>query len=250
MTLPPFSNDDAIPVLHEDNHLLVVVKPSGLLTQSDAKGAASLLERMKERRKTVEKKPGQAFLGLVHRLDRAVSGVVVLAKTSKAAARLSAQFRDGTVRKRYLAVCEVREGKIGAGRRRGQAELWEDRLQKDRSLNRSRVVATDANQAGPAKTARTRATLLEQKGRLALFLLEPLTGRSHQLRVQCAARGLSIVGDRRYGAATRFPGGIALHAHSITVAHPTLNAPIEFVAEPPASWARFPFAAAREGGSR
>jgi 23S rRNA pseudouridine1911/1915/1917 synthase len=219
-------------VLYEDNHLLVVDKPAGLLAQRDASGRPALVDLAKAHRKSSEGKPGDAYIGLVHRLDEPVSGVVVLAKTSKAAARLSEQFRARRVRKEYLAVVEA---PLGGGRLppEGAWTLWQDQ------------VARRPEERRPAKEqdCRTECRLVGRAGRWALLALRPITGRKHQLREQAALRGLPIVGDRRYGSQGPFEGGIALHAAGLRLEHPVLRKPMQFRCPPPGAWRRFPFAA-------
>jgi 23S rRNA pseudouridine1911/1915/1917 synthase len=214
-------------VLYEDNHCLAVEKPAGLLTQGDATGDPNLVDWAKADLKRRYAKPGNVYVGLVHRLDRPVSGVVLLAKTSKAAARLSAQFREGTVEKTYLAVVE--------GRAPADEGEWTDRLAKDARRN---VVATVA--AGGTE-ARLAFRVLRRSARTTTLELRPITGRSHQLRVQLASRGLPIVGDRKYGATTPLrarDGGlrIALHARELAFTHPTTGARRAVEAPVPADW--------------
>lgn len=233
-------------VLFEDNHLLAVAKPAGVLAQGDASGVDSLVEMAKAYRKLRERKPGNVYIGLTHRLDRATSGVILLAKTSKAASRLSEQFRRRAVTKRYLAVTEARGKAPG---KLGEWVQWDDRLTKDHASNRAHVEATLASVSDdvdddPNKTSRpaaTRVRPLASTTTLILWELEPTTGRSHQLRVQLASRGFPIVGDRRYGAKERFPGGIALHAAELIVDHPVTRERMSFQAPLPGGWRRFPF---------
>lgn len=219
-----------IEILHEDNHCLVVNKPAGLLVQGDASGDVSLLDLARQDLKVRYQKPGNVFVGLVHRLDRPVSGVVLLAKTSKAAARLSEQFRRGEVEKIYWALVE--------GRCAEAEGEWADVLRKDPARNVVRVVGQD--EAG-GKAARLAFRVLGRPSGRTLLELRPLTGRSHQIRVQLASRGLPIVGDGKYGArtvlrATDGGGRIALHARSLTFTHPTSRAAITAVAPVPADW--------------
>ena len=217
-------------ILDEDNHLLVVDKPAGLLTQGDDTGEANLVDWARGDLKARYGKPGNVFVGLVHRLDRPVSGVVVLAKTSKAASRLSEQFREGTIAKVYQAVvegsCPIDEGE------------WTDWLAKDERTNVVRVVA--AGSAG-AREARLAFRVLARGAHASTVELRPITGRGHQLRVQLASRGWPIVGDRKYGALSRLmalDGGprIALHAREITFIHPTLREARTVQAAVPADW--------------
>jgi 23S rRNA pseudouridine1911/1915/1917 synthase len=217
-------------VLYEDNHCLAVNKPAGLLTQGDATGASSLIEAARADLKARYHKPGNVFLGLVHRLDQPTSGVVVLARTSKAAGRLSAQFRDGTVEKVYWAVvegvCPQDEGE------------WTDQLWKDERRNLVEVVPPGTPDARRASLA---FRVVERARTTTTLELRPLTGRSHQLRVQLASRGLPILGDRKYGALRRVLAldgqpRVALHARKLAFTHPTRPEVIEVVAPVPADW--------------
>jgi 23S rRNA pseudouridine1911/1915/1917 synthase len=216
-------------VLYEDNHCLAVDKPAGLPSQGDESGAETLVDLAARYLKQRYGKPGNVYVGLVHRLDRPTSGVVLLARTSKAAGRLSAQFREGAVEKVYWAIVEgvpaVDEG------------TWTDRLEKDRRANQSRVLA----ESGGGKEARVAFRVLERWQDAAWLELRPSTGRSHQLRVQVASRGLPIAGDLKYGARRRvvaIDGGnrVALHARSLRFSHPTRGGAIEVVAPVPADW--------------
>lgn len=218
-------------ILYEDNHLLVVSKPAGLLTQGDTTGDESLLDLAKQYRKDHENKPGNVYVGLVHRLDRPVSGIVVLAKTSKAASRLSEQFRAGTTEKRYLAVVEAQANSPRAG----DEGIWENSLFKDERTNRVTVLK---NAAG-GQWAQTHWKVLAREPQLQLLELSPRTGRSHQLRVHCAHHGMPIYGDKKYGSVHGFDGAVALHAHYLAIDHPTTKDRMEFRAPTPASWVRF-----------
>jgi len=215
----------ALRILFQDNHLFVVAKPSGVPVQGDVSGASSLLELVREHRRIAEEKPGNVFVGLVHRLDRAVSGVMVFAKTSKAAARLSEQFRARTVEKVYWAAVEMQRPITSPG------GVWKTNLEKDERANVVRVVG-----AGRGVEAVTEWKALSKGPVNALLELRPKTGRSHQLRVQCAAAGLPIVGDRRYGGKTLFPDGIALHAVMLSFDHPTTKERVKFSTAPMGDW--------------
>src|SRR4051812_47723975 len=175
-------------ILYEDNHCLALNKPAGLLTQGDATGETALIDWVRADLKARHHKPGNAFVGLVHRLDRPTSGVVLFARTSKAAARLSAQFRAGSIEKVYWAVVE--------GACAVEAGEWADWLWKDESRNVVRVVPP---QTPGARAARVAFRVLERLRDSSLLELRPATGRSHQLRVQLASRGLPILGDLKYG---------------------------------------------------
>jgi len=211
-------------VLYEDNHLLVVCKPSGLLAQGDASGHPALTDLAKAYLKEAYAKPGNVYLGLVHRLDRPVSGVMVLARTSKAAARLSAQFRERTVRKRYLAVVSGRPG-ADTGE---LAHHMGARADAD-----GRTPLADAPFAG-SREARLRWRLVGDAQAGAVLLVEPVTGRRHQIRAQLAAAGWPVAGDRKYGAPAALPDrAIALHAWRLELKHPVGGSPLTFTAPPP-----------------
>lgn len=219
-----------IDVLYEDNHCLVVNKPAGVLSQADTTGDPCLVSWARDYLKTRYQKPGNVYVGLVHRLDRPTSGAMVLARTSKAASRLADQFRSGRVSKTYWAIVE------------GQPELpegqWDDILEKDRQLNRVRRL----DEPGPVgQLARVHYRVVKCWGGLCKLELRPATGRSHQLRVQLAGRGLPILGDRKYGAETLLEAEdghrrIALHARELSFIHPTRKEVISFVAPVPSDW--------------
>ena len=207
-------------ILHEDNHLLVIQKPACLPTVPDESKDESLLEWGKEWIRKKYSKPGAVFLGVVHRLDRPVSGVVVFARTSKAAERLSVQFRARTVQKTYLGVVDG-VALDGSGR----VEQW---LRKNNSSNR--VQACTERDEG-ARLAVTEWRVLERRSGLTLLELKPETGRSHQLRVACQTLGAPLSGDLKYGALVPLEDkSIALHAAELSFDHPTLGERLEIVA--------------------
>ena len=214
-------------VLHEDNHLLVVEKPAGLLVQGDRSGDRTLLDEARKYLKVKYAKPGNVYIGLVHRLDRNVSGVVVLARTSKAAGRLSARFRAGEVGKTYLAVVE---GRPPGGDR--ELRSWLAAAGDARGVTRAA--------AGPfpgAKEALLRYRVLESEADSSLLEVRPVTGRRHQIRAQLALAGWPLLGDVKYGAGRRLPGRrIGLHAWKIVFPHPVGGRPLEIVCEPPVDW--------------
>ena len=217
-------------ILLEDNHCLVVDKPAGMLAQGDISGDASLVDWVRDYWKAKYAKPGNVFVGLVHRLDRPTSGLVLLARTSKAAGRLSEQFRVGEVQKSYLAVCE--------GDAPAADGTWEDHLVKDHAANTVAVARADRE---GSQVARVRYEVAwEAAGRIGV-ILHPLTGRGHQLRVQLKARGLPIVGDAKYGAREKLIAAdgrprIALHAARLQFRHPTKGELCEVRASLPSDW--------------
>jgi 23S rRNA pseudouridine1911/1915/1917 synthase len=217
-------------VLFEDNHCLAVNKPAGLPSQGDESGAETLVDVVTRYLKTRYHKPGNVYVGLLHRLDRPTSGALLLAKTSKAAGRLSAQFRAGTISKVYWAIVE-------GGPLEDEGE-WIDRLEKERSGNRVRAVAEGIS---TGKMARVHFRVRDRGIDWTHLELCPKTGRSHQLRVQSALRGFPIVGDLKYGATTRiqaWDGGarIALHARELTFNHPIRGEPVVIEAPVPEDW--------------
>jgi 23S rRNA pseudouridine1911/1915/1917 synthase len=222
---------DPLAVLWEDPHGLAVAKPAGLLTQGPADGEPTLESLV--RRHLRPDDPASVYLGTVHRLDRPVSGVVLWAKTPKAARRWAEQFANRSARKEYWAIVEVGPDLD----RLATSGTWDDRLAPPDALGRARVV--DAESPGTAR-ALTRFEVgggMVVPAGLAWLKLRPETGRTHQLRVQAAARGMPIVGDSTYGSARAFPVGIALHARYLTVEHPIVRRPIVIEAPLPASWA-------------
>lgn len=205
-------------VLFEDNHCLAVAKPARLLVAGDETGDETLLDRAKAYLKQKYAKPGDVYLGLVHRLDRPVSGVVLFARTSKAAGRLSEQFRMGTAHKVYHALVESTPSPP-----EGELHDW---LLKDEKLNISRRVP---GSTPGAKECVLRYRVLEPRRPDGMSLVEvtPLTGRSHQIRVQLSGQGWPILGDAKYGARRPFDeGAIALHAYELTFEHPVRRAPV------------------------
>ncbi len=212
-------------VLYEDNHLLALEKPAGMPCVPDASGDESLLDWGKRYIKEAYEKPGAVFLGVVHRLDRPVSGVVLFARTSKAADRLTAQFREREVEKVYLAV--ARGGALGEG---GVLEQW---LWKDSAANRVHLATEDRE---GARAAVTEWRALERRDELTLLELRPRTGRPHQLRVACKSLGAPLAGDLKYGAPEPLPDkSVALHAALLAFTHPTKGERVELSAGLPSA---------------
>lgn len=214
-------------ILYEDNHCLALDKPAGLLTMGDHTGEPTLVETAREYLRKKYQKPGNVFVGVVHRLDRPVSGVVLFARTSKGASRLSEQFRVHSVEKKYLTLVEgsvpVRQGEL------------RDRLVKDRGCN----VVSVANDDLTGQECILFFERLERFGRFTLMEIRPQTGRSHQIRVQLASRGWPIVGDRKYGSKTIVEGFITLHAASLSFLHPTTKESVSISSPQPHHWQGF-----------
>lgn len=212
-------------ILYEDNHCLAVAKPPGV-PSTHFQGREQPLDRLvKQYLKEKYHKPGNVFLGIVHRLDKPVSGVLLFARTSKAAARLAQQFREGTIEKVYWAVVE---GEIPAA-----AGTLEDWLKKNAETGRVEVVEPHTQ---GARQALLHYQVRARYGGLSWLEIRPQTGRTHQLRVQLAHQGHPIYGDVRYGSIHTFGGNIALHARALTFLHPVRYEPITVVADVPRSW--------------
>ena len=213
-------------ILHEDNHVLVFNKAVGEIVQGDKTGDECLAETLKAYIAQRDGKPGKVFLGIPHRLDRPVSGIVVFAKTSKALSRLSGMFRNGDVRKTYWALCcQPPE------RESGELVNW---LSRNEKINKSFIV----KEGTPgAKEARLRYRLLGRTDRYSLLEVNLLTGRHHQIRCQLAGIGCVIKGDLKYGAPrSNQDGGICLHSREIKLVHPVRKDEMDILAPPPSSW--------------
>jgi len=212
-------------ILHQDNHLIAVYKPPGLATQADTKGGPSLLDQTKQWIKTEQNKPGKVFLGLVHRLDKPVAGVVLFAKTSKAASRLAQQFRERVPQKIYRAV--ITGTPVQAN---GSLVHY---LRKENSLK-----ATVFPRPAPgAKKAVLTFTLIEKLSTASVLEVILETGRFHQIRAQLAFMGHPILGDVKYGATSPLPKRqIALYARKLIVRHPVSQDEIILESPPPPGW--------------
>lgn len=210
-------------ILYEDNHLLVVNKRCGDLVQPDPNGSSALENEIKEFLKVRDSKPGDVFLGVVHRIDRPVSGGVLFAKTSKALSRLNEQLRKGEIHKVYWAVVESRP-------EQEQATLKHYILRDGRS-NRSFCYASPKPEA---KEARLQYVTLGCSDRYTLVEVNLLTGRHHQIRAQLSKIGCPIKGDLKYGAKrSNAGGGISLHSRTIEFVHPVRKEAIKIVAPVP-----------------
>ncbi|HHV30749.1 RluA family pseudouridine synthase [Acetivibrio mesophilus] len=217
--------DKGIVVIFEDNHLLVVKKPVNIPTQKDESNDSDMLTLLKEDIKCRYNKPGNVYLGLVHRLDRPVGGVMVFAKTSKAASRLSDQVRTRQFKKVYLAVVHgilnKSEGRL------------EDYLLKD---TRNNVVSVVKEGTPGSKLAILDYKVLGMHNDFSLIKVNLHTGRSHQIRVQLANAGHPLYGDQKYGQSVNKPGQqIALWSNEIALVHPVLKEEMVFTCETPGS---------------
>jgi 23S rRNA pseudouridine1911/1915/1917 synthase len=220
---------ESLVVLYEDPHCLAVDKPAGVLSQGTPGGEPTLEAAV--RRYLNPGRPDAVYLGTVHRLDRPVSGVLLWAKTPKAARRLAEQFARREPRKEYWAVVEGDAAVLDA------CGTWDDWLTDEVGPERT-VRAGDARTPGVqrAVTRFRRGEGARLPAGTAWLRLWPETGRTHQLRAQAALRGLAIVGDVAYGALRRFPAGIALHARTLQVRHPISRRLLTWTAPLPASW--------------
>lgn len=206
-------------ILFEDNHLIVALKEPNLLVQGDSTGDRDMLGLLKDYIKEKYEKPGEAFLGLVHRMDRPVGGLLCFARTSKAAARLSAQIIEGTLKREYAAVVEGRAK---------EDDTLRDILLKDEASNMVRVVPGYLKQGKQAVLSYHCAALREDQSLVAVKLE---TGRAHQIRVQMANAGLPLWGDNRYGKGK--PGQqIALWGMRLSLLHPITGKQMVFMAPP------------------
>ena len=228
---------DSLDILYEDNHCLALNKPAGWPT-THFDGKDETVDRLaKAYLKEKYQKPGNVFLGVVHRLDKPVSGVLLFARTSKAAARLSEQFREGMVEKVYWAVVE---NQLRAGGVSPPCSVGHRRFRFARRLaEEGRAEHAGRGGAEGHAGARFARLLFTVRGRhdgLTWLELRPHTGRKHQLRVQLASRGCPIYGDAKYGSDHTFGHAIALHARSLTFLHPTTKEPITVKADVPKLW--------------
>lgn len=219
-------------ILFEDNHVLAVNKPAPMLTQAPPQ-VPSLEALVREYIKTKHAKPGNVYLGIPHRLDRPVSGVIVFARSTKAAQRIHAQFQKHEVRKVYWAALE--------GEVTPDAGVWDDWMKK--IATEARTVRAEPNEPF-AKLATLEYRVLQRAAGCTLVELSPLTGRMHQLRVQSAWRGHPVIGDETYGSSRPFgpPAElprdrvVALHARRLTFTHPISKHPLTLEAPLPEYW--------------
>ncbi|MEM1124213.1 MAG: RNA pseudouridine synthase [Bacteroidota bacterium] len=215
-----------IHVLHEDNHLIAVFKPAGVLVQGDATGDRTLADWVKQYIKDRYNKPGDVFLGIIHRLDRPVSGVVVFARTSKALTRMNDLFRDRKVDKTYWAITQNRPAEL-------EGELVHYLL-KDTTKNKTKAYDRRSNRNAKAKKSRLTYKVIGALGDHTVLEVHPETGRSHQIRVQLAKIDCVIKGDVKYGAP--YPNedaSIYLHCHQLSFVHPVKKEPVSISVRAP-----------------
>lgn len=219
---------EKLKVLYEDNHIIVVEKPVNIPSQGDKTGDEDMLTIIKRYIKEKYNKPGDVYLGLVHRLDRPTGGVMVFAKTSKSASRLSEQVREKKIHKKYICIVD--------GKLEKEKDTWKDYLLKNQKNNISKVVKKETKNA---KEAILDYEVLKYNKEIDLSVVKVnlQTGRHHQIRVQFSSRGHSIYGDQKYG--TRGKGKqICLYAYSLTIKHPITKEEMTFenVPEVTGSW--------------
>ena len=212
-------------LIYEDKHCLAVGKPARMLTVSDESGDETLLTLVREYNSSRQQPGKKGYVAPVHMLDRPVSGLVVFAVSSKAAARLSELFRSRNMEKIYLAIVE--------GTPRATEEDLTDYLLKDKGSNTTKVVSQSTKDG---KKCVLSYRLLRSHNGLSLLAVKPETGRSHQIRVQLANAGTVIYGDRRYGSKGELDGAIALHALRLNFSHPVTKENIALFCAPPSNW--------------
>lgn len=213
-------------VIYEDNHLIAVNKPAGILVQGDETEDTPLVDYVKDYIKFRYKKPGDVFLGVVHRLDRPVSGAVIFARTSKALTRMNELFKERKVEKRYWAITENRPFP-----EYGHLTHY---ILKDQERNVSRALDQMSNRSKDAKKSELDYELIGNLEARYLLLVKPITGRPHQIRVQLSKIGCPIVGDVKYGySQANQDGSIYLHCRSMSFLHPVQQTPVTITAEAP-----------------
>ena len=222
-------------VLYEDNHLLVIDKPANLPTMGAASGP-TVHSMAAEYLKAKYDKPGNVYVGIVSRLDSMTSGVLVLARTSKAASRLVSQFGGTQQRKKDFPPAEKVYLAVVSGHVGPERGVLCDHVFKDEKAHRMRVAdkATSDSQR-----AELRYQALSKTASETVLAVKLITGRKHQIRVQFADRGHAIIGDRKYGSTEPFASGVALHSWQLTMTHPTLRQLQTFTSLPPKSWKRW-----------
>jgi len=229
-------NKGTVQIIYEDNHLIAVNKPAGMLTQGDETGDESLMDWVKSYIKIQKEKPGEVFLGLVHRLDRPVSGIVLFARTSKALVRMNEAFADRSIQKTYFALTKKKPEPL-----EGTLSHY---LLKDHNKNTTKAYDQLSNRSKDAKLSILDYKLIGEIEGYCLIMIHPLTGRPHQIRVQLSKIGIPIVGDVKYGYKQALPDqNIALHAYQLEFDHPVTKNRIIISADIPVKglWAKFQY---------
>jgi len=233
-------------VLYEDNHIIAVIKPAGLLTQGDGSGEKSLMDEVRNYLKEKYKKPGNVFLGLVHRLDKPVQGIVLFAKTSKGAARLSEQFRNHTIRKTYYAIVlgRVKENRGELKEKINKISFFAEGFTE----KSDEELLQEIKKATKTRTAELTWELVKSSDKYSLLKVLPKTGRFHQIRVQLSEMGHPILGDKKYGKALggrtpqsewRDGNSIALAATGIEFKAATADKIIKLEIPLPKEWEKY-----------
>jgi len=213
-------------VIYEDNHLIAVNKPARILVHGDATGDIPLVEFVKQYIKLRYKKPGDVFLGVVHRLDRPVSGAIIFARTSKGLSRMQKLFADRKIEKTYWAISKQRPNPLEG--------TLKDYLKKDKSKNMTKIYEKPSRRNPDVKLAELHYKFLGEVGGNQLIEVNPITGRPHQIRVQLASINCVIIGDVKYGyPRMQWKGDINLHCRSMSFIHPVKKEPVTITANPP-----------------
>ena len=227
-----------IKVLYEDNHIIAVEKPAGVLTQGDRTGGENLMDMVKEYLKEKYKKPGNVFLGLVHRLDKPVAGIVLFGKTSKGASRLSEQFRNHTIQKIYHGIV--------VGKPKEERGVIKEQVNKISFFAEGFTNKTDAElldavkKATKTRTAELSYEVVRKNDKYSLLKILPKTGRFHQIRIQMQQLGCPILGDVKYGASSQLSDkSIALAATAITFKTATDDKVVNLEIPLPESWNKY-----------
>ena len=213
-------------VLYEDNHLIAVNKPAGMLVQGDQTNDKPLSDYVKAYIKARYNKPGDVFLGTIHRIDRPVSGLVIFARTSKALTRMNKLFQEREIKKTYWALTDARPEPF-----KGHLENY---IAKDSSRNKAKVLMGPSRRHPDAKIGVLDYELIGELSNRYMVEVKPKTGRPHQIRVQLANIGCPIMGDIKYGSSwAANDGNIFLHSRALEFIHPVKKEPVRILADPP-----------------
>ena len=228
----------SLKVIYEDNHIIAVVKPAGVLTQGDRTGDVNLMDMVKDYLKEKYKKPGNVFLGLVHRLDKPVAGIVLFGKTSKGASRLSEQFRNHTIQKTYhgIVVGKPKEEKGSIKEKVNKISFFAEGF----TNKTDEELLAEIKKATKTRTAELEYEVVKKNDKYSLLKILPKTGRFHQIRIQMQQMGCPILGDIKYGAKDPMSDrSIALAATAISFKSATDNKIINLEIPLPETWIRY-----------